>query len=349
MALRMIQAVVPEGRAEEVRRIVAGRSFIDRWTEPVGGSRIRFGFLVDSADAGSLIDEMENRLGDAEGFRVVLLSVEASVPHPEHAEEEEEQDEEASEDEGEDGNGGGDALGIGRQELHADLTDAAEPTPVFMALTALSAVVCALGLLMDDVAVVIGAMVIAPLLGPLVALALATTLADGTLARRGILAGAAGLALAFLISVAVGAVTPVHPEIPQIAARSSVGLGHVGLALAAGSAGTLAFTTGTAAALIGVMVAVALVPPLVASGLLFGGGYPAAGGGALLLTLVNLIGVNLAGVVTFLVLGVRPNRWWDAERARRSTAVAVAVWTLLLAGLVAAIVWSPAGKPSLVP
>lgn len=341
MALRMIQVVVPEERTEEVRRIVGDRTFIDRWTEPVGGNRIRFGFLVDSADAGGLMDELEKRLDSEERFRVVLLPVEASIPRPDRVEEP-------------DGTGDGDGgsagvLGIGREELHADLTDAAALTPVFAALTALSAVVCALGLLMDDVAVVIGAMVIAPLLGPLVALALATTLADGGLARKGAISGGAGLLLAFLLSVAIGALTPIHPEIPQVVARSSVSLGHVGLALAAGSAGTLAFTTGTAAALIGVMVAVALVPPLVAAGLLFGGGYPEAGNGALLLTLVNLIGVNLAGVVTFLAMGVRPNRWWEAERARRSTAVAVAAWSLLLAGLVAAILWSPAGTASLVP
>lgn len=341
MALRLIQAVVPEDRAGEIRRIVADRSFLDRWTEPVGGNRIRFGFLVDSAEAGGLMDAMEKRLGSEEGFRVVLLPVEASLPRPE--------DEEGPTGEGSEDAAGPAALKIGREELHADLVDAAELTPVFAALTALSAVVCALGLLMDDVAVVIGAMVIAPLLGPLVALSLATTLADGRLARTGAASGVGGLALAFLLSVGIGAAAPVDPEIPQIAARSSVSLGHVGLALAAGSAGTLAFTTGTATALIGVMVAVALVPPLVAGGLLLGGGYAAAGGGALLLTLVNLIGVNLAGVVTFLVLGVRPNRWWEAERARRSTAVAVAVWTLLLAGLVAAIVWSPAGTATLVP
>lgn len=347
MALRLIQAVVPESRVEEVRRVVAERVFIDRWTEPVGGSRVRFGFLVDAAEADGLMDDIEERFGGEDDFRVVLLPVEASLPRPDEAGEEEEIGEEEPPGGGEKETSG--ALKIGREELRADLVDAADLTPAFVALTALSAVVCALGLLMDDVAVVIGAMVIAPLLGPLVALSMATTLAEGPLARKGALSGAVGLVLAFLLAVGVGTVAPVDPGIPQIAGRSSVGLGHVGLALAAGSAGTLAFTTGTAAALIGVMVAVALLPPLVAAGLLLGGGYPGAGGGALLLTLANLIGINLAGVVTFLVLGVRPNRWWEAERARRSTALAVAVWTVLLAGLVAVILWSPAGRAALVP
>lgn len=341
----MIQAVVPESRAEEVRRIVSDGTYIDRWVGPVGGSRLRFDFLVRSGEAGDLMDAMQKRFADEEGFRLVLLPVEATLPRAEE-EEEEAEGEEAEEEAGEEDRP---SLEISREELRADLTDASELTPVFASLSGLSAVVCALGLLMDDVAVVIGAMVIAPLLGPLVALSLATTLADGLLARRGAASAAAGLFVAFLLSVVIGAVTPVDPSTPQIAARSSVGLGHVGLALAAGGAGTLAFTTGTAAALIGVMVAVALVPPLVAGGLLLGAGQVAAGGGALLLTLANLIGVNLAGVVTFLVLGVRPNRWWEAERARRSTALAMAVWTLLLIGLVAVILWSPAGRMPLAP
>lgn len=345
MALRVIEAVVPREHTEEMRRIVGDHAFIDRWTEPVGGGRVRFGFLVDSADAGALMDAMEERLSGEDGFRLLLLPVQAALPRPD--DEEDEEDGPGAESPEAEATGGG-TLKIGREELHANLTDAAEPTPVFVALCALSAVVCALGLLMDDVAVVIGAMVIAPLLGPLVALSLATTLADVRLAWRGVLSGAAGLVVAFVLSATLGVLAHVDPSIPQIASRSSVSLGHVGLALAAGSAGTLAFTTGTAAALIGVMVAVALVPPLVAAGLLLGSGHMGAGAGALLLTLANLIGVNLAGVVTFLAVGIRPNRWWDAERARRSTAVAVALWGFLLAALVAAILWSPAGVVGLV-
>ncbi len=86
------------------------------------------------------------------------------------------------------------------------------------------------------------------------------------------------------------------------------------------------------------MVAVALLPPFVVFGLLAASGEFAAAGGALLLVATNVICVNLAGVVTFVVQGVRPLSWWEVERARRATRVALATWVVLLVVLVGLIV-----------
>ncbi len=329
MALRLVEVVVPSDLRDEVDDQVAEHRLVDIWSEELEGDRVRVGFLVESGTAEPLLDELDRAYGEREGFRVLVQSVEASLPRPEL-------DEEADDGSGKEKTAA--AGRIGREELYANLSEGARPKPVYMVLAALSVVVCAAGLIMDDVAVVIGAMVIAPILGPLVALSLATTLADGELAKRGIRSGASALVVGFVLSLLIGLWAPVSPEIPALAARSSAGLGHVGLALAAGSAGTLAFTTGTAAAVIGVMVAVALVPPLVAGGLLLGAGYPVEAGGAFLLLTTNLICVNLAGVVTFFLQGVRPNRWWEAERAKKATRVALGIWTLLLAALIYLIV-----------
>lgn len=338
MALRLIEAVLPGDVQAKVDAVAEEHSVIDCWRDELEDDLVRVGLLVDAGTAEPVMDDLETRFGSMDGFRVLLLPVQASIPRPE---EQEEDEGEAGPDREEDAEA---PDRIGREELYAELSDAGELTSFFTVMTVLSAVVCAFGLLMDDTAVVIGAMVIAPLLGPLVALSLATTLADADLARDGLFAGAAGLGVTFVLALGMGWAVPVDPSTPAIAARSSVEMGHVGLALAAGAAGTLAYTTGTAAAVIGVMVAVALVPPLVAGGLLLGDGHAAAASGALLLTLVNLICVNLAGVVSFLAQGVRPNRWWEAERAKKATAVAVAVWTVLLAALVAVILlWGPAG------
>jgi len=83
-------------------------------------------------------------------------------------------------------------------------------------------------------------------------------------------------------------------------------------------------------ALIGVMVAVALLPPLVTFGMLLGSGFTELALGALLLLSVNIICVNLAGVATFLFQGVRPRTWWEENRAKKSTRIAIFIWTLLL-------------------
>lgn len=342
MPLRLIEISVPDGadHAELEELLDNASGTLDRWRESPTEGRVRYRLLVDAERTEPLLDELQNRFSGRDGFRVILLAVEASMPRPEEDDRDEEEEDAAATEETREEEGPG---RIAREELYADLNDSARLGPVYLVLIALSAVVCAFGLVTEDVAVVIGAMVIAPLLGPLVALALATTLADRPLALQSLQAGAAGIVAAFLLAFTMGVVVPVDPALPGIASRTTAGLSDVVLALASGSAGTLAFTSALPSAVIGVMVAVALVPPLVASGLLYGAGLAGPATGALLLTLVNLICVNLAGVVTFLAQGIRPNRWWEAERAKRSTRVAVVVWSLLLLALIAAILWTPAG------
>ena len=120
----------------------------------------------------------------------------------------------------------------------------------------------------------------------------------------------------------------------EIVTRTHVSLGDIVLALASGAAGALAFTSGLPSALIGVMVAVALLPPLVTCGLLLGAGHGAMATGAMLLFITNLICINLSGVATFLLHGIRPLTWWEADRAKRATRNAIVIWVLLLSALV---------------
>jgi uncharacterized membrane protein len=81
------------------------------------------------------------------------------------------------------------------------------------------------------------------------------------------------------------------------------------------------------------MVAVALLPPLVTCGMLLGAGYRQKAFNATLLLFTNIICVNLAGVVTFLLQGIRPITWWEADRAKKATRIAIMLWILLLSAL----------------
>ena len=139
--------------------------------------------------------------------------------------------------------------------------------------------------------------------------------------------------------MAIGlAFSGLDPMTGEIQARVNPGPLDFVVALAAGSAGALAFTSGASASLLGVMVAVALMPPLVTGGMLLGAGHPAAAFQALLLVTINVISVNLAAVVTFLWRGVRPRTWWEADTARKATRRAVVIWSVLLAALVALVI-----------
>jgi uncharacterized membrane protein len=138
----------------------------------------------------------------------------------------------------------------------------------------------------------------------------------------------------------LGIILEIDPSAPQIATRTEPNLGDIGLSLASGIAGALAFTTGVASALVGVMVAVALLPPLVVLGMLIGAGYWDAATGALFLLFINIICINLSGVLTFVVQGIKPASWDKEGQARNTSRAAISVWIFLLLILIFTLYYS---------
>jgi len=331
MPLRLLEMVLPAGQVDEVKEILKDEPIVDVWYDQISETQVLVKILASVEETEHLIDLADKHFSMVEGFRLILLPVAASVPRVEEEENTKQLDPEEERKKAE---------RVSREELYATVKDTARLSRVYLIMVALSTIVAAIGLLKDNVAVVIGAMVIAPLLGPIIGLALATTLGDRDLARHALKANAAGLALALTLAILMGYLLEVNPYIPEIASRTDISLGDVILALASGFAGALAFTSGAPAALIGVMVAVALLPPLAAFGLLLGSGYSVLALGALLLLATNMICVNLAGVISFWVQGIRPTTWWEENIARRSTRVAIASCLVLLAVLVTVIVLS---------
>jgi uncharacterized hydrophobic protein (TIGR00341 family) len=336
LALRLIEAYVSsEDRAAAAESI--GPDAIAIWYEPLSGERLLVRALVQSAQVEAVTDRLKERFPDREEFRILVIPVEASIPAPPAPEEKPETEESARQ-------AAQARERVSREELYQDVSESAALNAPYLVMVGLSALVAALGVINDSTAVVIGAMVIAPLLGPNLALSLATALGDAKLAARAVRANLAGLGLAFAESVAIGFVIPVGPSLHGVVTRFGVHPGEVVLALASGCAGALAFTTGAPAALIGVMVAVALLPPLVTCGLLVGSGHFGLAMDPFQLTAANVICVNLAGVITFAAQGIRPNRWWEADRARRAVRVAIALWTVTLILLLAVALALQAGR-----
>lgn len=337
MALRMIEMVLPEDIGHFAHEYLKDQSdlpILGVWSQLLVSGESLVKVLLDAEHTEAVLDILENNYGSIEGFKAILLPVEASVPRPEPAEEESAKAEPTEK---------GRARRISREELYFDVVDATKLSKVYVAMVLLSAMVASIGVLRDNLAVVIGAMVIAPLLGPNVALSLATTLGDGNLARTALKASAVGIGLALALSFAIGYFLDVDPSIHEIASRTDVGISDAAIALAAGAAGALAFTSGVPTALVGVMVAVALLPPLVTCGLLLGSNSLQLAGRALLLFLTNLIAINLSGVVCFLFQGVSPQDWWEADKARKATIKAILLWFILLFTLVTIIALSQGG------
>jgi uncharacterized hydrophobic protein (TIGR00341 family) len=337
MTLRLIEIILPERELENLESLLESQAeVIDAemqstsgvWEYPVLGKlkqrfstrRISIKILVQAEKSETLLDSLADKFSKEEGFRINVLPVLATVPRT--SEEEEEIRKEAEKEKS--------ALRISREELYDNLEMAANPNYIYTTMMVLSSIVAAVGIINNSVAILIGAMVMAPMLGPIVALSLATTLGDVKLARNALKSIILGSLLAAIVSILIGLIEPASPLTPELALRTRVGLNEALVAIAAGCAGVLSFTTAVPGILIGVTVAVSLLPPLVAFGLLIGSGNYSLAFGALLLFLVNIICLNLSGVATFIAQGIAPRTWWDAEKAKRATFIALFIWILLL-------------------
>jgi uncharacterized membrane protein len=111
----------------------------------------------------------------------------------------------------------------------------------------------------------------------------------------------------------------------------------IALALASGAAAALSLSTGLSGTLVGVMIAVALLPPAATIGLMLGAGETDLALGAALLLGANVVSVNLAAKIVFLLKGVRPRTWMEKEMARRAMPAYLGAWLIALLILVLAI------------
>jgi len=322
MALRLIEIILPENRLKTIGEILKDKPVIEQRQMRFGDDQLLIRILLDSDKSEEILDLLSSQFAsDAE--HLVILPVQAVVPVVEKKEEKSKER-------------------IAREELYEDIKSSANISRVYLIMVVLSAIVAAIGLQRTNIPMIIGAMVIAPLLGPNMALALGTTLGDIKLLRRAIKTALVGYAVAIGFSALSGFIIDWHEGVDQLMFRSRVGIGDLIVALASGCAGALAFTSGVSAILIGVMLAVSLLPPLVTVGILLGSGNLENVLSAGSLFLMNLICINLAAVVTFVVQGLSPASWWEKDRASRASRWAIALWVLLLAILTTLIfVWKP--------
>jgi len=319
--MKRVEVLADAGSSKAVARIAEKYKAVDfHLSYQVEDGRQLMQLLVTDDNLQEVLDTLQGILGAQPYARIVVTSLEIVLPKPPQSEKKKPSS--ATET---------------REALYVSVEKNVQLNLNYVLLVILSTVVAAIGLIDNNVAVVIGAMVIAPLLSPNLALGLGTALGDVHLMRKSLVTNFSGIGLAVVLSIAMGAVLPFDLTSDELIGRSSVGLDSVILALASGAAAALSLTTGLSSVLVGVMVAVALLPPAVTLGLMLGIRRIDLAMGAGLLLAVNLVCVNLAAKLVFLFKGVRPRKWLERERARRSMAAYLSVWLLTLAILVAAI------------
>ncbi len=205
----------------------------------------------------------------------------------------------------------------------------------YTVLLALAGLIASFGLYQDSVASIIGAMVVAPLGGAIMAFAGALVTGRTRWQTISFLQVALGSLMVVVIGYVVAWVLPSLLTLtPSLAARTSPGLLDLGVALAAGAAGAYVAARRTGSdALPGVAIAVSLVPPLATVGICLQLGRVDDAGGALVLFLTNFSAIMVIACVVFVLLGAVPSREMLRERHRLRNGFIAAVVLLVLVAI----------------
>lgn len=307
-----IETVAPATSEDAIVRIAKQNQVADFWTSSKSDKQIAIKMLVEKGKSQKILDLLQAAMQGKTNFRVVAYPLEVALPY------------ESSK-----------PATVSREALLNQLSAQAKLDGHFMMLVFLSTIVAAIGLIENNIAVIIGAMVIAPLLGPNLSLSLATTLGKTQVMFDSIKTLVAGIGFALGLSVLLGMFYPNIELSSELLARTYVGMDGLALALASGAAGALSITTGVSSVLVGVMVAVALLPPTVALGICLGLESFAEAKGAAMLLVANIASVNLTAQLSMRFKGIKPREVAEQKTALLIFCAGLITW----AGIIAFIVY----------
>ncbi len=332
--MRHLEVLVDDGDRETVTEVFddEGVDFVrqEAWTD--GTRKWQFSAPVPSDAIGYLLEELA--VAGVEDEQLVIGSLEsAQTPQGEAL-----QSRFAS---------GFDPLT--QPEITSKARDMSQDPTSFLAMVFLSAVIAAAGLLIGSPAIVVGSMVIAPIVGPVLTATVGAAVGDRQMLLDSLWLQAVGLVVAvggaalFASIVFVSGVSPSTLDITSlelVAVRMSPGVLSAVVGLAAGAAGAFALTTKGPTALIGVMIAAALIPTAATSGLAVVWGEPLVAVGSLLQLAITMVVINLGSFVVLVAMGYRPAQsgWLlaSAPRRRKLAVVGTAIFLLVVAGTAAA-------------
>ncbi len=233
-------------------------------------------------------------------------------------------------------------------EITSKARDMSQDPASFLAMIFLSAVIAAAGLLIGSPAIVVGSMVIAPIVGPVLTATVGAVVGDRQmlldslwLQTVGLVVAVGGAAL-FAAVVLVGGFSPSTLDITSlelVGVRMSPGLLSAVVGLAAGAAGAFGLTTKGPTSLIGVMIAAALIPTAATTGLGLVWGEPLVAIGSVLQLVMTMVLINVGAVAVLVAMGYRPtqSRWLfgTAPRRRKLAVAGTAIFLLVVSGAAA--------------
>jgi uncharacterized hydrophobic protein (TIGR00341 family) len=310
--LHKSQSAALEKMLEKDEITIMSKSQIDE-------KQYQYEFIINATGSDNLLDRIEHDFSKIKDFHMYFFNIEAEIPRPKEPEKEEEKKENKYV-----------FQRLTRQELYNDINKDVTISVSYILLIIISSIIAGIGLIRDNSTIIIGSMVIAPFLGSNVSLAFSTTIGDRKTLLQSLEKLFIGIGISFSIALLWGFFYKIDPSVYEIASRTTISITDIILAFITGVAAILSVNKGVVDALVGVMVAVAFMPPIIASGLLIGNGMIDKGLSALLLFFINIVAINLAGVLTFLVEGLRPSTYWEEKNAKKYRIISLIIWIFLL-------------------
>ncbi|WP_112181968.1 MULTISPECIES: TIGR00341 family protein [Paraliobacillus] len=320
MELQLIEVYIPNDKVNHFQEKIAEFTIISHWHTRISDQEQVFKLLIDKKYAEEILNFLELDSKYDEEMRALLYNISTYIPRVEEEKEEERDPSEKQEE----------VLRASRHELYNVVHSSSVINRNFVWLLVLSAIVATAGIVKDSAAVVIGAMVIAPLIGPYTALSFAAVLGDYKIMRRSVGTAIFGLVVPILIAILFGVIFNLPLDSDEFRARTNIEMMDIILALAAGAAGALSFAKRVSEALVGVMVSVALLPPAIVFGMIIGEGEWRYAVTPLLLLLVNIHAILLSAIIVFWVSGIKPVNWKEIQVANTSRIIGLLSVSLVI-------------------
>ncbi|MDQ0159894.1 TIGR00341 family protein [Alkalibacillus salilacus] len=330
MSMQLIEVYIPKEQYDNVKPALNGFSQQSVWKAYELEDRVLLRMIVDDDEVEDVLDYLEAVSTLSDGFETILFPVNTYISR-ETIEKRDNPDEKQEEDKGDQGK----LLRASRQELMHMIEKKSQFTMNYTLLIVFSAMVATGGFINDSEAVVIGAMAIAPLIGPAISVSFAAVLGDVFRLWRALLTLVIGFIIIVIIAAGFGFLFEAGTQTTQYTSRTVVSLADVIIALASGAAGALALLNRVSSGMVGVMVAVALLPPTVTFGISIGQTLWIDTYWSFLLIMTNVTCIFLSGIIIFFLSGIRPMKWKEevtinVSRLLSFIVVAVIFITLLV-------------------
>ncbi|MFL2630221.1 MAG: TIGR00341 family protein [Thermodesulfobacteriota bacterium] len=284
------------------------------WSSELEDGRQVFTMVVTDDSRQSVLDSLQTLFEDDSKAKILILPVDASIPRMQEEVREKSDIKQKST----------------REELYERVVKGVDLNLNFILMVILSSIVVTIGLSEDNIAVVVGAMVIAPLLGPNIALSFAASIGNKSLILSSLKSVVIGILISVLLCFLISKMTNLNYQSSEIISRTDIGIGDIVLALASGAAAALSMTTGISASLVGVMVSVALLPPAACFSILLANGKFELAFGAFLLLIINTVCVQLAGNLVFISQGIRARTFQEREEAKGNIKIFIMFWLVII-------------------